>query len=146
MNKILNYLKTISWFFVFPVFVVIIHFILTIFFKIYLIFPWYDIPMHFIGGVSLGITYFLVLQFSQKENYIRMNGFFRILFIFALVSLTAVFWELLEFSVSYLNGWFSQGNLADTMADLFFGALGGLFTAMFLESQTKRYFKLKQSL
>lgn len=146
MNKILNDLVTILCFFVFPLFVLIVYLILMIFLKIYLIFPWYDIPIHIVGGASLAVTYFLILQFSQKENYLKMNGFFRVLFIFALVSLTAVFWELFEFSVSYLVGWISQGNLEDTMADLFFGMLGGLFTAIFLESQAKRYFKPKQSL
>ena len=145
MNKILNYLITISWFFIFPVFVLITHFFL-LFFSIYWVFPWLDIPMHFIGGVSLSITYFLILQFSQKENYLRMNSFFKILFIFALVSLTAVFWELFEFSVEFISGRNLQGDLKDTMIDLFLGMLGGLFTAIFLESQVKRYFKLKQSL
>ena len=146
MNKILNHLKTISWFFIFPFLVLIIYLILMLFLKIYLIFPWYDIPVHIIGGASLAITYFLTLQYFQKEKYLDMNGFFEVLFIFALVSLTAIFWELFEFFVSYLTGWISQGDLQDTMADLFFGMLGGLFTAVFLESQVKRYFKLKQSL
>ena len=145
MNKILNYLRTILWFFVFPVFVLVTH-IFLLFFNIYRIFPWLDIPMHFIGGASLSITYFLILQFSQKENYLRINSFFKVLFIFALVSLTAVFWELFEFSVEFISGWNLQGNLEDTMLDLFLGMLGGLFTAIFLESQVKRYFKPKQSL
>lgn len=145
MNKILNYLRTVLWFFIFPVFVLIIHFFL-VFFKIYVVFPWFDIPVHFIGGVSLGITYFLVLQYSQKENYLKMNSFFKILFIFALVSLTAVFWELLEFYAELTLSLNLQGNLGDTMLDLFLGMLGGLFTAMFLENQFKRYFKHKQSL
>ena len=145
MNKILNHLGTISWFFIFPVFVLVTH-IFLLFFNIYRIFPWLDIPMHFIGGASLSITYFLILQFSQKENYLRINSFFKVLFIFALVSLTTIFWELFEFSVSYTTGWISQGDLQDTMADLILGMLGGLFAAIFLESQVKRYFKLKQSL
>lgn len=146
MNKILNHLKTISWFFIFPFLVLIMYLILMLVLKIYLIFPWYDIPVHFVGGASLAITYFLTLQYFQKEKYLDMNSFFEVLFIFALVSLTAIFWELSEFFVSYLTGWISQGDLQDTMADLFFGILGGLFTAIFLESQVKRYFKPKQSL
>ena len=117
MNKTLNYLGTISWFFIFPVFVLITHFFLLFLFNIYVIFPWFDIPMHFIGGVSVSITYFLILQFSQKENYLRINGFFKVLFIFALVSLTAVFWELFEFSAEFILGLDLQGGLKDTMLD-----------------------------
>ena len=146
MNKILNHLKTVSWFFIFPVFVLITHVVLLFLFNIYEVFPWFDIPMHFVGGVSLGITYFLILQFSQKENYLKINSFFKVLFIFALVSLTAVFWELFEFSAELISGLNLQGSLEDTMLDLFLGMFGGLFAAIFLEIQAKRYFKPKQSL
>ena len=133
MNKILNDLKTIAWFFIFPVFVLVAHLFLLLFFNFYSIFPWFDIPMHFIGGISLGITYFLILQFFQKKNYLRMDSFFKVLFIFALVSLTAVFWELFEFSAEFLTGFDLQGTLNDTMLDLFLGMLGGFLTAVFLE-------------
>jgi len=75
-----------------------------------------------------------------------MNGFFNVLFIFALVSLTAVFWELFEFSAEFISGLNLQGNLGDTMIDFSLGMLGGLLAAIFLESQAKRYFKSKQSL
>ena len=146
MNKILNYLGIISWFFIFPVFVLITHVILLFLFNIYEVFPWFDMPMHFIGGISVAITYFLILQFFQKENYLKMNGFFNVLFIFALVSLTAVFWELFEFSAEFISGLNLQGNLGDTMIDFSLGMLGGLLAAIFLESQAKRYFKSKQSL
>ena len=133
MNKILNDLKTIAWFFIFPVFVLVAHLFLLLFFNFYSIFPWFDIPMHFIGGISVGITYFLILQFFQKKNYLRMDSFFKVLFIFALVSLTAVFWELFEFSAEFLTGFDLQGTLNDTMLDLFLGMLGGFLTAVFLE-------------
>ena len=133
MNKILNDLKTILWFFLFPVFVLIVHVLLLFVFEVYLIFPWLDIPMHFLGGASIALTYFLTLKFLQKENYFKLNAFFNIFFIFALVSLTAVLWEFLEFSLTYITGFSLQGNLSDTMLDLFLGMLGGLLTAIILE-------------
>jgi uncharacterized membrane protein YjdF len=89
--------------------------------------------MHFLGGASIALTYFLTLKFLQKENYFKLNAFFNIFFIFALVSLTAVLWEFLEFSLTYITGFSLQGNLSDTMLDLFLGMLGGLLTAIILE-------------
>lgn len=142
MNKILNHIKTISWFFIFPILVLVAHIFLLLF-NIYYIFPWVDIPMHFIGGVSVAVTYFLILGFLQKEKYLRMNSFFNILFIFALVSLTALLWEFFEFSAEFIFALNLQGNLEDTMLDLFLGLFGGFLAAIFLASQAKRCIKLE---
>ena len=62
-----------------------------------------------------------------------MNKFIRIIFVLALVFLTAVFWEFFEFSAEYITGLGLQGTLEDTMQDLFFGIFGGLFAVVFLE-------------
>jgi len=132
MDKILNDLKIIAWFFIFPVFVLVAHLFL-LFFNFYEVFPWGDIPMHFIGGVSVGCTYFLILKYLQKQSYLRMNSLVRVIFVFALVSLTAVFWEFFEFLAEYFTGLNLQGSLDDTMLDLFLGVFGGIITAIFLE-------------
>ena len=139
MNKILNDLKTIAWFFIFPVLVLVLHLFL-LFFDVYGILPWFDIPIHFIGGVSVSMTYFFILKYLQKENYLKINSLTRIIFVFALVSLTAVFWEFFEFSAEYLTGFNLQGSLNDTMIDLFLGLFGGLLAVIFLEAKFKRYF------
>ena len=107
--------------------------IFLLFFDVYSALPWFDMPIHFIGGVSVSMTYFFILKYLQKENYLKINGLIRIIFVFALVSLTAVFWEFFEFSVTYITGLGLQGNLDDTMLDLFLGMLGGLLTVTFLE-------------
>ena len=134
MNKILNDLRTIAGFFIFPIFVLAAHFFLLLFSNIYSVFPWFDIPMHFIGGMAVSITYFLTLGYLQKRNYLRMSGIIKIIFVFALVSLTAVFWEFFEFLAEYFTGLNLQGDLNDTMLDLFLGVLGGLLTVIFLEN------------
>lgn len=132
MDKILSHLKIIIWFFIFPVFVLFIHFFLS-FFNVYEIFSWFDMPIHFLGGMAVSITYFLTLKYLQRENYLRLDNLARIIFVFALVSLTALFWEFFEFSLTYLTGLGFQGGLDDTMLDLFLGMLGGLITVIFLE-------------
>lgn len=138
MNKILNDLRTIAGFFTFPIFVLATHFFLLLFFNIYEVFPWFDIPMHFLGGMAVSITYFLILGYLQKKNYLRINSIIKIIFVFALVSLTAVFWEFLEFFVGYSTGLGLQGDLNDTMLDLFLGVLGGLLTVIFMIRYLKR--------
>lgn len=135
MDKILNDLKIIAWFFIFPVFVLVAHLFL-LFFNFYETFPWGDIPMHFIGGVSVGCTYFLILKYLQKQSYLRMSSLVRVIFVFVLVSLTAVFWEFFEFLAEYFTGLNLQGGLEDTMLDLFLGIFGGLITAIFLENSS----------
>ena len=139
MNKILNDLKTIVWFFIFPVLVLVLHLFL-LFFDVYRILPWFDMPIHFIGGVSVSMTYFFILKYLQKENYLKISSLIRIIFVFALVSLTAVSWEFFEFSAEYLTGFNLQGSLNDTMVDLFLGLFGGLLAVIFLEAKFKRYF------
>lgn len=138
MNKILNDLKIIVWFFIFPVFVLILH-IFLLFFDVYRVLPWFDMPLHFIGGVSVSMTYFFILKYLQKENYLKINSLIRIIFVFALVALTAVSWEFFEFSAEYITGLGLQGDLNDTMLDLFLGLFGGLLAVIFLEN-SKRYF------
>lgn len=132
MGKILSDLKVIAWFFIFPVLVLIVHFFL-LFFNVYEIFSWFDMPMHFFGGMAVGVTYFLTLKYLQGKNYLRLNNIARVIFVFALVSLTAIFWEFFEFSATYITGLSLQGNLNDTMLDLFLGMLGGLLTVVFFE-------------
>ena len=97
-------------------------------------------PIHFLGGIAVSITYFLTLKYLQRENYLRLDNLARIIFVFALVSLTALFWEFFEFSAEYLTGFNLQGSLNDTMVDLFLGLFGGLFAIIFLEAKFKRYF------
>ena len=133
MDKILNDLKTILEFFIFPIFVLFAHIFLILFSNFYELFPWFDIPMHFLGGIAVGYSYFLILQYLQRKNYLRINSIIRVVFIFALVSLTAMFWEFFEYFAGHLTGFVLQGDLDDTILDLIMGMLGGLVSAIFFE-------------
>ena len=140
MKKIFSDLKVIATFFIFPALVLNFHIFLMLFSDFYFKFPSGDIFMHFIGGAAISFTYFLSLNYLQKQNYFKMNKFIRMIFVLALVSLTAVFWEFFEFSAEYLTGFNLQGSLNDTMVDLFLGLFGGLLAVVFLEAKFKRYF------
>jgi len=131
--KIWGDLKIIIGFFIFPIGILIEHVFLLLF-GVYRVFPWFDIPIHFIGGSSIGITYFLILEHLQKKDYIRIGQFIRIVFVLSLVALTAVSWEFFEFSATYLTGLGLQGGLNDTMFDLFLGIFGGISAVILLEA------------
>jgi hypothetical protein len=66
----------------------------------YLIFPWIDIPVHFLGGAAIGYSFILLLRHIQTFNLINeINFIIKIIFVFTLVITSAVIWE---FSADYL--------------------------------------------
>jgi len=133
MKAILDSLKIIFGFFIFPIFIFILYIFLLFFSNIYEVFPWFDIPLHFIGGFAVGHSYFLILNFLQKKNYLKTNSIVRIIFILSLVSLTALFWEFFQYFAEYLTGLGLQGDLDDTILDLIMGVFGGLLAAVSFE-------------
>lgn len=134
-------MKTIIKIFAFPALVLALHTILIKILDIYLLYPWFDIPMHFVGGLAVSTSYFLLLKHAQKKNYLgKMHETAFFAFVIALVGLTAVLWEFAEFIADAVIQINSQLSLADTMADLFLGLVGGVvgFFAMFLSRKPKQ--------
>ena len=127
----MNHIKNILKYFIFPILVFIFG-MLFWFFQGYNSFPWFDIPLHLIGGFAVGTTYFFVLKYFQKEGFLKLNRIFNVLFVVSLVALTTVFWEFYEFIITMVTGVGFQGTLEDTMLDFALGLLGGLFSLVFL--------------
>lgn len=125
-----KFLRILS-FFIFPACVFVFSNFIGRVFDAYLIYPWLDIPMHFLGGISIAFTGTLFLRFFKEEGFIGINkGFLQVLLIVSLVALVAVLWEFYEFLMLYLFGILMQLSLEDTMGDFFFGLLGGLAGAL----------------
>lgn len=126
-----NFLRILS-FFLFPLVVFCLSFILDFFFDIYEIIPLIDIPMHFLGGVSVGYMSVLFLRFWREKRLINFDN--KSLFIFlvlCMVCLIIILWEFWEFLMNYffaLNWYLEYG---DTLLDLFMGMLGGLSAGAF---------------
>ena len=119
----------------FPIVVFIIHLFLF-YFNFYLIFPWLDIPMHFLGGFSIALSYtsFLFNMHVKKLAHLRKDLFF--LFVISFVALTAMLWEFLEFGLDISLNLNSQMGLVDTILDMFLGLAGGV-TYIFLIKNRK---------
>ena len=121
-------------FFVPIILVLVIHYVF-LFFGFYSRFSWLDIPVHFLGGFSFGIAYFFVLlELEKNSKYLKLNKVSRFVFVVALVSLPAVFWEFYEFLLEYYTGLNFQGTINDTMLDLLMGILGGVSISILLET------------
>lgn len=113
-----------------PILILIIHFILS-FNKAYFYINWIDMPMHFFGGASIGITYSLLLIKMQQDNYLaKLDKIMMLVFIISMIGLTAVLWEFLEFGSDQIFGTTMQPSIRDTMMDLFLGLLGGTLSSL----------------
>ncbi len=123
LNKIFNYVS----FFIPPVLVFVLNFALYTLGNVYVLFSWYDIPLHFLGGVSLAITGMLFLN-SFEEEYIMYvkNNFLRIVILLSFISLIAILWEFWEYFMKVLFYVPWQTDIADTLGDFAMALLGGL--------------------
>ena len=116
-----------------PVVVLVVHAVLLFVVRIYSLWPWFDVPMHFVGGVSIAVggAFFLRLLHARGlfENIPRALW---LLFLVSFVAIVAILWEFFEFLGGYFFSVELQGNLSDTMEDMFFGLLGGFVTGIMM--------------
>lgn len=96
----------------------------------YWVFPWFDIPMHFLGGFWTAMVF---VYFDRKFGFSVLEGkgfFVSLLLIVSFAALIGVLWEFFEFSYSFLikfknSSSIAQRGMADTLGDLFFDLIGG---------------------
>ena len=99
-------------------------------FSAYLIYPWLDIPTHFLGGVA--ITYFFLTAIEHSENLVGATPpIIQRLLAIGLTAISAVVWEFLEFLSDYFLGTHHNLGVTDTISDLFFGLLGATVIVVF---------------
>ncbi len=119
------FLKFIPFFY-FPAFVFLLHIILFSF-GVYQRLPWFDIPMHFLGGLAISYSSVLFFRYFKEKGFFSINRtFLFVLIIVSTVSFVAVLWEFFEFFLHLFVSVSFQPSVADTMKDLFIGMLGGL--------------------
>ncbi len=123
-KKIMSKSKIIKAFY-FPALVLLIHLVLVPL-KTYTLLPWFDIPMHFLGGFAVALTSLSLLKLAKENNLIKLNSKIQPLIILSSVSLIATLWELFEFAIDHLTNFQAQLGLADTMLDLLMGLIGAI--------------------
>ncbi|MBI1908101.1 hypothetical protein HYS28_01625 [Candidatus Uhrbacteria bacterium] len=99
-------------------------------------YPHYDIPMHYAGGVAMGVLGFALwdhavrsVSFSVKKPWLK--DAFTTVCILGFVALIGIGWEWFEFAFDMavadrFDFGLAQLGLADTMGDFFFDLAGGL--------------------
>lgn len=119
-------------------FLTIIHSV-AVFNNWYWRFRWMDIPMHFLGGVFIGMIFLWL--FKKFFGYLDIHNRFLVLTVLLLgfVTLAGVFWEFYEFLYDLFIssrewGIFTNQGVQDTISDLFFDILGGFTAAVLMRS------------
>lgn len=114
-----------------PVIVLVINFVLSYFTNVYFTVSWFDNLMHGLGGISIGIAAITIVVIASRRHYIcHIHWLVSLLFAISFTALAAVTWEFYEFSSDALANTEYQIALSDTMADMAFGLLGGIFGAL----------------
>ena len=138
VKTILANLFEVFLFFLPPLIVFVVHIILCELFDIYWKIPRFDIPMHFIGGVSFAFSLIALFRFLQKQEAIpQMDLFISVFFIFTTIATVAIVWEFAELASDLLFKTQTQVSVKDTMLDIFLGMAGGLSMALIYKPNTK---------
>ena len=91
----------------------------------YWYFWWFDIIMHFWGGILLGLGVHVICSFS------RVHVLPTTVVVLSVLAAATVTWELFEWSFGL---YLPEGYLIDTATDIFLGFSGGLLTHQLLKT------------
>lgn len=109
-----------------PLLVFTTHLFLSGIVRVYDIWPPFDIPMHFAGGLAIAFFISRCFQTLPREGSVRRSRIvlLELLLIGSLTATAAVGWEFMEFTGDQLLGSNVQIGLANTMQDMAMGILG----------------------
>jgi len=94
-------------------------------FHLFRMFPFIDIPTHFMGGVT--ITYFYRVAIRNSQKFLGDIPIpIQILLAFTATGTTTVFWEFYENIIDHFVGTHMVLGLEDTIVDLAMGLSGAL--------------------
>lgn len=104
---------------------------------IYAVIPWFDIPAHIGGGMTIAYAAAYaatkIFDIQVKKN----NWLFHCTFALAITALFAIIWEWYEFLYDVTFGTAYQPSISDIMYDMAFGLLGALVYACWASRQKK---------
>lgn len=119
--------------------------VLAIMFHVYELFPSFDVPMHFMGGVAMAfVAYYGTLLFMKPHAVQSIPLVVDFLLVLGFVAIIGIGWEWFEFILDHVfvmlrpTIGLSQASIGDTMADLFFDLLGGAVAFSLLTLFKKR--------
>ena len=102
----------------------------------YVSIPWYDMMMHTLGGIFLGVFTAAIFTRHIKE----MNRFEIIVTILLMVLIIGLGWEYFEYAVQYfIKGSARLADVADSVSDICCDMIGGVVGALFVLKSKTRY-------
>jgi hypothetical protein len=133
-----NAFKQAAWA---PLLIFVVYAIVAKAFSAYLIWPWLDMPTHFLGGMA--ITYFYIVAVKHAQQVVALiPRAIRMALALGLTAISAIVWEFLEFASDKWLGTQMNLGVADTLSDLFFGLLGGaLMLLISMRASSTRKFR-----
>lgn len=101
-------------------------------YNIYVVFPWWDLFLHFISGILIGIVGLWLLSFLVSQNIFKnLSPMFKSIYVFMIATSSSALWEMFEFAGDRLLGFNSQlDSLVDTMGDICICVLGGFLISI----------------
>ncbi len=104
------------------------HLVAWLGFAVYYYFPWFDIPMHVLGGLVSAWTLHNMYAALRKDLKLQITPkWLYHLFLIAGTSLIATLWELHEYILErVIPNFVQQISIADTMLDMTLGIVGAL--------------------
>ncbi|HMO78978.1 MAG TPA: hypothetical protein PJ997_02235 [Candidatus Paceibacterota bacterium] len=102
--------------------VAVLHYVATIY-SFYWSVDWFDIMMHFLGGLLMGLIAFWIFFTSEKINYPKDNS---LVIFFTVVGFTLIIglsWELWEIFVGFTDVDLDMG---DTILDIIMDVIGAI--------------------
>ncbi len=103
---------------------------IAVIFYLYWTTIWYDIPMHFLGGLTIGILGVLVLRLEERSR----KSFAQLL---VFVMSVGIAWEIFEYLIGATYA--IEGRMADITVDLILDAVGAA-AAYFIALRSRESF------
>lgn len=112
--------------------------LVAVFYSLYWMFRWIDIPVHFAGGALMGLIVFWLIELYPGQFKLPGNFWAKALLIVSFGALMGVMWEFTEFfyDTAIIGHDFTrlaQQSVSDTMGDLFIDIVGSFTVATFQE-------------
>ena len=93
-------------------------------------FRWWDLMLHNLSALVIGLTGFLMIYVFYMTHRLRMAPIYVAGFSFCLAVTTGALWKVFEFLMDWFFGFSMQrSGLVDTMTDLLVNTGGGLIAA-----------------
>ena len=106
---------------------------------------WLDMPMHFLGGVTIALlALWLVLVRGRDKERLGVASHKKLILLSVIsVLVIGISWELFEFNTDVLIVFAEKFMWSDTFSDIFFDVLGSLLAFVWFK---KHYYSVEESL